>query len=86
MRHGVILFFVQSLLNFVGTVNIIATSQCNYFWTIVSDIMIAVLGFTAIKQIAEKGDGIQKFIGFTVGAVTGSVFGIFVSKVILTKF
>jgi hypothetical protein len=83
MRHGVILFFVQCLLNFVGTVNLIATAQFNYLWTILSDIMIAILGFTAIKQIAEKGDGVPKIIGFTLGAVLGSVLGIFVSKMIL---
>lgn len=85
MKHGIILFFVQSLLNFVGTVNIIATAQMNYTWTIASDIAIALLGFTAIKQIAERGDGIQKLIGFTAGAVTGSVLGIYVSKIILKQ-
>jgi ABC-type enterobactin transport system permease subunit len=46
---------------------------------------MAVLGFSAIKQIAEKGDGTPKIIGFTLGAVTGSVFGIFVSKMILKQ-
>jgi hypothetical protein len=83
MKHGVILFFTQCLLNFVGTVNLIATAQMNYLWTIVTDISIALLGFTAIKQIAEKGDGVQKLIGFTLGAVGGSVVGIYVSKLIL---
>jgi hypothetical protein len=83
MKQGLILFFVQSLLNFVGTINLIATAQMNYLWTIVTDIAIALLGFTAIKKIAEKGDGIPKLIGFTTGAVTGSVLGIYVSKIIL---
>ena len=83
MKHGVILFFVQCLLNFVATVNIIATAQCNYLWTILSDIMIAILGFTAVKKIAEKGNGVPKIIGFTLGAVLGSVLGIYVSKMIL---
>ena len=83
MKHGAILFGVQCLLNFVGTVNLIATSQFNYAWTITTDIIIAILGYLQIKKIAEKGDGLWKLTGFTLGAVAGSILGIFVSTKIL---
>jgi hypothetical protein len=85
MKQGVILFAVQFILNFVGTVNMRATAQGDYLWTIITDLMIAFLGFTAIKKIAEKGDGVQKLIGFIIGAVTGSVLGIYISKKILCE-
>jgi|WetSurMetagenome_2_1015567.scaffolds.fasta_scaffold90332_1 hypothetical protein len=83
MKQGIILFVVQFILNLVGTVNLISTAQCNYLWTATTDIMIALLGFTAIKKIAEKGNGVQKIVGFTIGAVSGSMMGIWLSKVIL---
>lgn len=85
MRRGVILFIVQFILNFVGTFNMRATAQGNYVWTIITDIIIAILGYTAIKEIAQKGNGIPKLIGFTAGAITGSLLGIYLSKMILKQ-
>lgn len=83
MRHGVILFLAQTLLNLIGTINIISTASYNIPWTVITDIITAIVGYTAIKEIVQKGDGIWKMTGFTLGAVTGSVIGIYVSKAIL---
>lgn len=85
MKQGLILFVVQFFLNLIATVNMRATAQGNYLWTGITDFVTAVLGFATIYLIIEGGNWVEKLIGFTVGAVAGSLIGIYLSKKILKK-
>lgn len=77
------MFFVQLILNFVGTFNMRSTVMADYFWTGVTDVIIALLYFFIIVQIVDNGNRKAKIIGFILGALTGSLGGIYISKLIL---
>lgn len=85
MKQGLILFLLQFVLNFIGTVNIRTTVDGNYLWTAITDLITALLGFGSLFMIIEAGNWIEKGAGFTVGAVGGSLLGIYVSKKFLKK-
>jgi uncharacterized protein YebE (UPF0316 family) len=85
MKEGIILFLIEVTCAFLATVNMRSIAQGNYFWTAVSDILIALLAFTTITKIVEKSNRTAKLIGFVLGAVVGSLGGIFLSKIVLGK-
>jgi hypothetical protein len=81
MREFFLMFGVQSLQYFLITVNLRAASQGLYFWTAVSDMLCAANGFFLIKRVAESKSKLG-FAGYVLGGATGSIIGIWLSKMV----
>jgi hypothetical protein len=85
LKKGLILFFVQVVLTFIAAFNMRSIAQANYLWTGITEVLIAVLGFFALTEIASKTNRTAKYIGFITGSLVGSLSGILVSKLILKQ-
>lgn len=83
MKRGIILFFVQVVLTFVAAFNMRSIAQANYLWVGITEVLIAILGFFAISEIAVKTNKLAKLVGFISGSVIGSLLGVFLSKIVL---
>lgn len=83
IREGFILFFAQMLSFAIISINYRAIAQANYFWAILSDIIVAALSYFVIRRIAKSNNSIIQWFGFTIGSVAGTVIGIYFSKIIL---
>ncbi len=71
-------FFCYSLI----ILNTCAYTKHNYPITIISDGVFGIYGFYIIKAV---GDATNKYsvIGYMLGGMVGSAFGIYISKAIL---
>lgn len=85
MIRGISLFFIQAIIAFIATFSVRAIAQGNYEWTIYSELIIGAMVYLSIKEIVNKANPVAKFIGYICGGVIGSIFGIFISKIILKQ-
>jgi hypothetical protein len=84
IKEGAILFGAQMISFAIISINYRAVAQANYFWSILTDIVIAALSYFVIKRIAKSNcKSILQWLGFTIGSATGTCIGIFISKLIL---
>jgi len=83
IKDSLILFFAQMLSFAIISVNFRAIAQANYFWSILSDIIVASLSYFVVRRIAKSKDSILQWIGFTLGSAIGTCIGIFVSLLLL---
>ena len=60
-------------------VNMRACAQGRYFWTVATDILIAVLSFTMIRMIGEAGSAME-MASYAAGGGAGSVLGMWITK------
>lgn len=81
--EALVLFIVEFLNYCVICINMRGIAEGNYGLTIITDFTIASLNFFVIKRIADGTDTIHQWLGFSIGAATGSVAGIYISKLIL---
>jgi hypothetical protein len=85
MKKGVTLFFIQIMVTLVAAFNMRSIAQANYEWTIISELVVGLMIFISIKEIADKTNPIAKCIGFILGSIIGSVVGIYLSIKVLAK-
>jgi len=85
MRKALRLGGLQFLNWLVCTVSWRAVSQGNITVSIVSDFILCTLLFFVFSEIADSQKGKRKLLWFfySVGGVTGTVCGIYLSKIIL---
>lgn len=83
MRKGLLLFFIQVLLNVVIVFNLRAIAQANYTWTILSEVVIGMLALLTLKSLIDDSNKREKAVGYIFGNVVGSIIGIFLSQIIL---
>ncbi len=78
-------FLIMVALNFVSylllVINFRAVAQGRYIESILSDTLIATLGFTIIKRISTANK-ISERIGFILGGAIASGLGIYLTKTI----
>ena len=83
IKDAFILFFAQMLSFAIITINYRAVAQASYVWSALTDVVVAGLSYFVVRRIAKSKDSIIQWLGFTVGSATGTVIGIFLSKLIL---
>jgi hypothetical protein len=74
-----VMFFSQLCAYLLITINFRAVAHSNYGWTAGTDLAFAGFNFWLIKRIA-KSESTIAWVGYTLGGVTGSLLGIFVTK------
>ena len=74
------LFFALMALNYgLIAINMRMVARGSYLGTAWSDAVIAVLGFTLIRQIAETDALVAQF-GYVSGGVCGSMLGLWLTR------
>ena len=74
---------IQTLSYGLLVINYRAVAQAHYFWSALSDFAIATLSYFVIKRIATSDNTLHQWLGYALGGVVGSLFGIWISKVML---
>ena len=75
------LFCIQIVSYTLWCVNYRATAQARYNATALTDFMISTINFFVIRKIAQSNDGrIHQWAGYSLGSVSGSYIGIWMSK------
>jgi hypothetical protein len=78
---GFALFFVIQMSSyFLVTINQRGVVTYDYTSVIITDVMIASLGYFVIKKIASSTDAIHQWAGYVSGGVTGSVIALWLSQ------
>jgi hypothetical protein len=83
IRDAFILFGAQMLSFAVISINYRAVAQASYIWSVLTDLVIASLSYFVVRRIAKSKDSVCQWAGFALGSAIGTVFGIWVSKIIL---
>jgi hypothetical protein len=78
-----LMFLIQVISYGLLCINYRAVAQAHYFWASLSDFAIATLGYFVIKRLATSDNTFHQWLGYALGGVVGSLFGIYLSTVIL---
>ena len=78
-----LMFSIQVVSYGLLCINYRAVAQAHYFWASLSDFAIATLSYFVIKRIATSDNTFHQWLGYALGGVVGSLFGIYLSTVIL---
>lgn len=65
--------------SFIVTLNFRAIADMNYYMTAATDLVLALMTFTAIKLIVDSTTRWEK-VGYVVGAVVGPLLALWVSQ------
>jgi len=79
VKRFAVFFGLQGLNYLVVSIGIRALAQGLYAETIVTDLMLGVIGFTLIKRVAEA-KGKVELVGYTLGGTAGSALAIFITR------
>ena len=82
-KDATILFLMQLTNYTLLVVNYRAVAQAHYFWSAISDFVIASFSFFVIKKIATSENTVHGWLGYALGGLAGSIVGIWVSKLML---
>lgn len=77
------MFTIQVVSYSLLCINYRAVAQAHYFWSALSDFAIATLGYFVLKHLATSASTVHQWLGYALGGVVGSLFGIYLSTVIL---
>ncbi len=80
-----LLFFTQVINYGLIVVNYRAVAQASYFWSGISDFVLASFSFFIIKKIAKSEDSWHLWFGYALGGLVGSLIGIYLSLLIHGK-
>ena len=80
-----LLFFAQVINYGLIVVNYRAVAQASYFWSGLSDFVLASFSFFIIKKIAKSEDSWHLWFGYALGGLVGSLVGIYLSLLIHGK-
>ena len=82
-KEAALLFFIQIVLYGILCINFRAVAQAHYLWASLSDFAIATLGYFVLKHLATSASTVHQWLGYALGGVAGSIFGIYLSTVLL---
>lgn len=77
------MFIIQMISYGIICINLRAVADANYLLSAFTDMVFSTLNFFIIKKVAESGNLIHKWAGYTLGSVAGTFLGIFLSKFIM---
>ena len=83
IKDSFILFLAQMLSFAIITINYRAVAQASYFWSIITDLIVAGLSYFVVRRIAKAENSVCQWLGFTVGSAVGTTIGIWLSKIVL---
>ena len=83
IRDSFVLFFAQMLSFAVISINTRAIAQADYFWSVLTDLIVATLSYFVVRKIAKSPNSAYRWAGFAIGSAIGTIIGIWVSKIIL---
>ena len=83
LKEFSLMFTIQVISYSLLCINYRAVAQAHYFWSALSDFAIATLGYFVIKRIANSDNTLHQWLGYALGGVVGSIFGIWLSTVML---
>ena len=78
-----LMFIIQVVSYGLLCINFRAVAQAHYLWASLSDFAIATLGYFVLKHLATSASTVHQWLGYALGGVVGSLFGIWLSTVIL---
>ena len=78
-----LMFIIQVVSYGLLCINYRAVAQAHYLWASLSDFAIATLGYFVIKRLAHSDNTLHQWLGYALGGVVGSLFGIWLSTFIL---
>lgn len=76
------MFLIQLTNYTLLVINFRAVAHANYFWSGVTDFVIASFSFFVIKKIAKSDDSLHLWFGYAMGGLAGSYVGIWLSLLI----
>ena len=83
LKEFLLMFLIQVVSYGLLCINYRAVAQAHYFWASISDFAIATLGYFVIKRLANSDNTFHQWLGYSLGGVAGSIFGIYLSTVLL---
>jgi hypothetical protein len=83
IKEFLLMFTIQVVSYSLLCINYRAVAQAHYFWSALSDFAIATLGYFVLKHLATSASTVHQWLGYALGGVVGSLFGIYLSTVIL---
>lgn len=84
-KDAIILFILQLINYTLLVINYRAVAQAHYFWSAISDFVIASFSFFVIKRIATSDSTLHGWLGYATGGLVGSILGIWISKFMLAS-
>lgn len=87
VKNAAILGAMQFLSWSICTISWRSVAQANYLASVITDTTFATVNFFLIKRIAKDKDDatFTSWLGYTVGGVLGTLFGIYSSIYLLGK-
>jgi hypothetical protein len=85
LRDALILFILQVVNYSLLVINYRAVAQAHYFWTGVSDFVLASFSFFVIKKVASSDNTFHGWLGYALGGLVGSLVGIWISLQMLDQ-
>ena len=79
LRDFSIIFTIQLINYGLLVVNYRAVAHANYFWSGLSDAIVASFSFFVIKKIAKTEESFHLWFGYALGGFFGSLLGIWIS-------
>lgn len=79
LRRALFLFVLQFFGYLIVTLNMRAVANLNYPFTFLTDILIATIGFTSIKQIIEAQTRMEQ-IAYISGGALGAQLALLLSR------
>lgn len=83
IKDAFVLFFAQMLSFAVISINTRAIAQADYFWSVLTDLIVATLSYFVVRKIAKSPNSVCRWAGFAIGSAIGTIIGIWLSKIIL---
>jgi hypothetical protein len=83
IKEFLLMFTIQVISYSLLCINYRAVAQAHYFWSALSDFAIATLGYFVLKHLATSASTVHQWLGYALGGVVGSIFGIWLSTVML---
>jgi ABC-type nitrate/sulfonate/bicarbonate transport system permease component len=83
IKEFLIMLGIQTLSYGLLVINYRAVAQAHYMWSALSDFAIATLGYFVLKHLATSASTVHQWLGYALGGVVGSIFGIWLSTVML---
>jgi len=78
-----LMFIIQVASYGLLCINFRAVAQAHYLWASLSDFTIATLNYFVLKHLATSASTTHQWLGYALGGVAGSIFGIYLSTVLL---
>ena len=79
LSRAAFLFVLEFFAFLIVTLNMRAVADLNYFLTFITDILVAVIGFTSIKQVVNATTRVEQF-AYALGGALGAQTALWLSS------